>query len=41
MKKEFSCYPPREMLAELARMSKEERGTHLWFDLYLWEKGRR
>lgn len=37
-KKEFGIYPPREMLIELARMSKEEREEHTWFGLYLWEK---
>ena len=41
MKKEFSCYPPREMLSELAKMGKQEREKHLWFGLYLWEKDRR
>jgi len=39
-KKEFGGYPPREMLAELARMSKAEREEHVWFGLYLWEVGR-
>jgi hypothetical protein len=37
-KKEFGIYPPREMLVELGRMSKEEREEHTWFGLYLWEK---
>jgi len=39
-KKEFGIYPPREMLVELAKMSKEEREDHTWFGLYLWEKKR-
>ena len=38
MKKEFGCYPPREMLSELAKMGKQEREKHLWFGLYLWQK---
>ncbi|GAH99536.1 unnamed protein product [marine sediment metagenome] len=29
MKKEFGCYPPREMLVELSKMGKEEREKHL------------
>jgi hypothetical protein len=37
-KKEFRCYPTREMLIELSRMSKAEREEHTWFGLYLWEK---
>jgi hypothetical protein len=37
-KKEFSIYPPREMLVELGRMSKAEREEDTWFGLYLWEK---
>ena len=37
-KKEFGDYPPREMMIELARMSKVEREEHTWFGLYLWEK---
>jgi len=40
MKREFSCYPPKEMLIELAKMGKLGREKHLWFGLYLWEKGR-
>lgn len=40
IKKEFADYPPRDMLAELANMSKKERGEHTWFGLYLWEKKR-
>jgi len=34
MKKEFGCYPPREMLIELARISKVERKENTWFGLY-------
>jgi len=37
-KKEFGVYPPREMLVELAKMSKEEREEQTWFGLYLWDK---
>ena len=40
-KKEFVVYPPREMLVEIAKMSKAERKEHTWFGLYLWEKKRR
>ena len=40
-KKEFGLYPPREMLVEIAKMSKAEREEHTWFGLYLWEKKRR
>jgi len=36
-KKEFGVYPPREMLVELAKMSKAEREEHVWFGVYLWE----
>jgi hypothetical protein len=39
-RKEFGDYPPREMLVELAKMSKEEREEHTWFGLYLWETRR-
>jgi len=39
--KEFGIYPPREMLVEIAKMSKAEREEHTWFGLYLWEKKRR
>ena len=39
-KKEFGVYPPKEMLVELAKMSKAEREEHTWFGLYLWEKKR-
>jgi hypothetical protein len=35
-KKEFSIYPPREMLVELGKMSKAEREEHTWFGVYLW-----
>lgn len=38
IKKEFEAYPKREMLAELGRMSKEEREEHTWFAVYLWER---
>jgi len=41
IKKEFGCYPPREMLIELAKVSKQEREKYLWFGLYLWENNRR
>ena len=34
--KEFGIYPPKQMLVELAKMSKEEREEHTWFGLYLW-----
>ena len=37
-KKEFGIYPPREMLVELAKMSRAESEEHIWFGLYLWEK---
>ena len=36
-KKEFGVYPPREMLVELSRMSKEEREENMLFGVYLWE----
>jgi hypothetical protein len=36
-RREFGDYPPREMLVELAKMNREERGEHTWFGLYLWE----
>ena len=35
MKIEFSCYPPREMLIELAKMGKQGREKYLWFGLYM------
>jgi len=35
-KKEFGIYPPRKMLVELRKMSKEEREEHPWFGVYLW-----
>jgi len=38
LRKEFGDYPPREMLIELAKMSKEEREEHVWFGLYSWER---
>ena len=37
-KKEFGGYPPKEMLVGLAKMSRAERGEHVWFGVYLWEK---
>jgi len=37
-KKEFGVYPPREMLVQLAKMSKAERQEHTLFGVYLWEK---
>jgi hypothetical protein len=37
-KKEFGIYPPREMLVELAKMSKGERQESPLFGLFLWEK---
>jgi hypothetical protein len=40
-KKEFGIYPQREMLVELAKMSKAEREEHTWFGVYLWEKKHR
>jgi len=40
IKKKFGGYPPREMLVELARMSKGEREEHTWFGLYLWERSK-
>jgi len=40
IKREFGDYPPREMLVELGRISKEEREESLWFGLYLLEKRR-
>ena len=36
-KKEFSVYPPREILVELAKMGRAEREEHVWFGVYLWE----
>jgi len=38
IKREFGAYPKREMLVELARMSKAEREENTWFGLYLWER---
>jgi hypothetical protein len=35
--KEFGIYPPRDMLVELAKMSKAEREEHTLFGVYLWE----
>ena len=37
IKREFGNYPPREMLVELARMSKAEREDDTLVGLYLWE----
>jgi len=37
-KREFGDYPPREMLVELAKMSKAEREENTLFGVYLWEK---
>jgi hypothetical protein len=39
-KKEFSIYPPKEILINLGRMSKAERKEHALFGVYLWEKER-
>lgn len=39
-KKEFGIYPPREMLVELAKMSKAEREENTSFGAYLWETGK-
>jgi len=39
-KKEFSLYPPKEMLVELGSMSKVEREENTSFGVYLWEKER-
>ena len=39
-KKEFGAYPPREMLIELAKMSKREREEQTSFGAYLWERRR-
>ena len=38
VKHEFGDYPKREMLVELARMSKAEREEDTRFWIYLWEK---
>jgi hypothetical protein len=38
IKREFGQYPIKEMLSELAGMSKERRKGHTWFGLYLREK---
>ena len=42
-KEEFGVYPPREMLAELAKMGKVGREEHVWYGVFLWEmrKGNR
>ena len=36
-KKEFGDYPQREMLVEMARMSRVEREEDTSFGAYLWE----
>jgi len=38
VKKEFSAYPKRELLVELAEMGKTGREGYTLFGLYLWEK---
>ena len=38
VKKEFGIYPPREMLVEMARMSRVEREEDTSFGAYLWER---
>ena len=40
LKNEFGVYPPREMMAELSKMSREEREENTWFGLYLWDSKR-
>ncbi len=40
IKEEFSYYPKREMLVGLAKMSRARREGHVWFGVYLWERGR-
>ena len=37
-KKEFGSYPPREMVVEMARMSRVEREEDTSFGAYLWER---
>jgi hypothetical protein len=37
VKKEFGAYPKRELLVELAKMSKAEREENTLFGAYLWE----
>jgi len=37
-RQEFAVYPPREMLVELGKMSKDGREEHALFGVYLWEK---
>lgn len=36
-KKEFGIYPPKEMLVELVKMSKEERDENTLVGAYLWD----
>jgi len=40
-RKEFGSYPPREMLVEMASMSRVEREENTSFGAYLWEKKHR
>lgn len=40
IKREFGQYPTKEMLVELAMMSREGRKGHTWFGLYLEDKKR-
>jgi len=40
IRKEFGQYPTKEMLLELAKMSKEGRKEDTWYGLYLWDKFR-
>lgn len=40
IKKQFSFYPTKDMLVELAKMDRGQRKAHTWFGLYVWEKGR-
>ena len=39
-KKEFSAYPKREILVQLAKMSKVGREEQTWVGAYLWERGK-
>lgn len=41
VRKESSHYPKREVMVELGRISRAQRGECTWFWLYLWEKGKR
>ena len=38
IRKEFGGYPKREILVELARLSKAEREENVLLGLYAWEK---